>query len=93
MANEKQHKLKTLFVGTRGVKEYRESINTYIAKTEKVIEIGCEWGTKSELIHPKCAQLIATDISLECIERARGMRPDIHFETLDVLSSTHFGRH
>jgi len=84
MANEKQYKLKTLFVGARGVEEYRESINTYISKTDKVLEIGCEWGTTSELIHPKCAQLIATDISLKCIERARKMRPDIHFETLDV---------
>lgn len=84
MANEKQYKLKTLFVGTRGVDEYRESINTYISKTDKVLEIGCEWGTTSEIIYPKCAQLIATDISLKCIERAREMRPDIHFETLDV---------
>ncbi len=84
MANENQYKIQTLFVGTRGVKEFRESINTYISKTDKVLEIGCEWGTASVLIHPKCAQLIATDISLKCIERAREMRPDIHFETLDV---------
>jgi hypothetical protein len=48
------------------------------------LEVGCEWGTTSELIHPKCGILIATDISEKCIERAREMRPQIRFETLDV---------
>jgi len=28
--------------------------------------------------------LIATDISLDCIKRARNLRPDIRFEVLDV---------
>ncbi|MBN1373758.1 class I SAM-dependent methyltransferase [Candidatus Dojkabacteria bacterium] len=84
MANEKQYKLRTLFVGTRGVEEYRESISTYVSEKDKVLEIGCEWGTTSKLIYPKCSQLIATDISPKCIERARKMYPEIHFETLDV---------
>lgn len=84
MANEKQYKLKTLFIGTRGVKEYRASINKYIQPTDKVLEIGCEWGTTSELIYQLCKNLIATDISLKCIERARKMRPNIRFEVLDV---------
>lgn len=84
MANEKQYKLKTLFVGTRGVKEYRASIDEYVKHQDKVLEIGCEWGTTSELLYPKCDTLLATDISLKCIKRAREMRPDIRFETLDV---------
>ncbi|MCA9374961.1 class I SAM-dependent methyltransferase [Candidatus Dojkabacteria bacterium] len=84
MANEKQYRYRTVFVATRGVKEYRASINQYINRHDIVLEIGCEWGTTSELIYPKCKQLIATDISSECILRAKQMRSEIHFETLDV---------
>jgi len=84
MANEQQYKLKTLLVGTRGVKEYRASIAKYIQPSDCILEIGCEWGTTSEILYEKCKNLIATDISLECIQKAREMRPEIRFETLDV---------
>lgn len=84
MANDKQFRLKTLFVGTRGVKEYRESIQKYVQSDDCILEIGCEWGTTSELIYQKCKNLLATDVSQKCIDRARQMRPDIRFETLDV---------
>ena len=85
MANEQQYKLKTLFVGTRGVDEYRATIEKYVEPGDRILEIGCEWGTTSELIFEKCQNLLATDINLKCIERAREMRPQIQFETLDVF--------
>lgn len=84
MANDKQFRLKTLYIGTRGVDEYRASILRFIRPSDKVLEIGCEWGTTSELLFQKCQNLIATDVSLKCIEKAREMRPSIQFETLDV---------
>jgi len=86
MANEQQYKLKTLLVGTRGVAEYRASIAQYIFPNDCVLEIGCEWGTTSELLVSKCKTLLATDVSIECIEKARLMRPNILFETLDVYN-------
>jgi tRNA/tmRNA/rRNA uracil-C5-methylase (TrmA/RlmC/RlmD family) len=96
MANEKQFKLKTKFVATRGVAEYRESIAEWVNKDDEVLEIGCEWGTTSVFIAPACKSLIATDISLECIERARKKHPHIRFETLDafdVLAAQQLGSH
>lgn len=84
MANDRQFKTKTLFVATRGVAEYRKSIDEYIKPNDIVLEIGCEWGTTSELILPKCKQLIATDVSQECIDRGKQMRPNIDFRVLDV---------
>jgi predicted TPR repeat methyltransferase len=84
MANENQFKLKTLFIGTRGVQEYRASIQTYIDPEDRVLEVGCEWGTTSEFLFARCNNLIATDISLDCIKKAREIRSHIHFETLDV---------
>lgn len=86
MANEKQYKLKCLFVATRGVEEYRASIEKYLSKWDKVLEIGCEWGTTSELIYNKTQNLIATDISDECLIKARELRPNIDFRALDVYN-------
>lgn len=84
MANDQQFKLKCLFIGTRGVHEYRASIKKYIEATDRVLEIGCEWGTTSTLLYEQCKNLIATDIRAKCIDRARNMRPEIRFEVLDV---------
>jgi len=85
MANEKQFKLKTKFIGTRGVKEYRESISEWVNKDDVVLEIGCEWGTTTVLIAPHCREVIGADVSQECIERARQKHPGIRFEVLDAF--------
>ncbi len=86
MANENQFKLKTLYIATRGVAEYRQTIEQWIKPTDSVLEIGCEWGTTSVLIHEKCKNLIATDISADCIQKAREKYPQIRFETLDAFN-------
>jgi hypothetical protein len=86
MANENQYKLRTKFVATRGVGEYRQTIQTWVTAQDVVLEIGCEWGTTSVLIHERCKNLIATDISLDCIEVGRIKYPQIRFETLDAFN-------
>jgi len=60
-----------------------------------VLEIGCEWGTTTAQIAPHCKEIIGTDISPECIERARQKHPDIRFEVLDafdVRAALDFGK-
>ncbi len=84
MANEKQFKLNTVFVGTRGVQEYRQTIATWVHPDDVVLEIGCEWGTTTALIAPHCCQVIGTDVSPDCIRRARQLHPSIRFEVLDA---------
>lgn len=73
----------TEFIATRGVKEYRATIPTWVNAEDTVLEIGCEWGTTTTLIAPYCKKVVGTDISLKCIERARERHPDLHFEVLD----------
>jgi hypothetical protein len=85
MANEKQFKLKTVFVGTRGVKEYRESIAEWVKPDDVVLEIGCEWGVTTALLATRCKEVIGTDISADCIKRAREMHPGLRFEVLDAF--------
>lgn len=83
MANEKQFKLDTKFIGTRNVKEYRETISVCVNKNDLVLEIGCEWGTTTTILAQYCKEVIGTDVSSDCIKRAREMYPNLHFEVLD----------
>ena len=85
MGNEKQFKTKTKFVATRGVKEYRETIATWVTGRDVVLEIGCEWGTTTTLIAPHCKEVIGVDIGADCIERARAKHPELRFEVLDAF--------
>ena len=85
MANERPFRLRTKFVAARGVKEYRATIAEWVGPDDVVLEIGCEWGTTTALIAERCKQVIGTDVSAECIERARQMRPGLRFEVLDAF--------
>lgn len=86
MANENQYKTTTKYIATRGVKEYRKAALEWIKPSDKVLEIGCEWGTSSALLFGHCHTYIATDISSECIERAKQKYPKINFAVLDVFN-------
>ena len=83
MSNERQYKTHTKFIATRGVKEYRATIPFWVNEQDIVLEIGCEWGTTTALIAPRCQEVVGTDISPDCIARARSSRPAIRFEVLD----------
>ena len=65
------------------MKEYRATIPQWVRGDDVVLEIGCEWGTTTVMIAPHCKSVLGTDISADCIERARQMHPGIRFEVLD----------
>jgi trans-aconitate methyltransferase len=85
MANDRQFQTHSRLVATWGVKPYRETIDAIVQPSDSVLEIGCEWGTTSVLIHERAAQLLATDVSTRCIERARELHPCVEFQTLDAF--------
>src|SRR5262245_44352064 len=85
MANDHQFKLRTQFIATRGVKEYRATIPTIVQAKDVVLELGCEWGSTTRLIAPYALDIIGTDISAEAIQRARLQHPTLHFEVLDAF--------
>lgn len=95
MSRHKPTSLTTRFVLTAGVREYRETIAEWVGPDDVVLEVGCEWGATSALLAPRCKELVATDISPECIERARREHPGIRFEVLDgfdVRAALELGR-
>jgi trans-aconitate methyltransferase len=85
MANEPAFKLRTQFIATRGVKEYRATIPAWVRPDDSVLEIGCEWGTTTALLAPHCREVIGADISPQCIARARRYHPDLTFAVLDAF--------
>jgi hypothetical protein len=42
MANDRQFKVDTRFVATRGVSEYRASVSRVVGPDDLVLELGCE---------------------------------------------------
>jgi predicted TPR repeat methyltransferase len=83
--NERQFKLRTKFVATRDVKEYRATIPVWVNEHDVVLEIGCEWGTTTRVIAQHCKEVIGADISPACIDRAKSKHPDLRFEVLDAF--------
>lgn len=94
LAKQSQAWQKTKFVGTRGVEEFRATIPVWVNSEDTVLEIGCEWGTTTQLMVPVAKSVIGTDISSKCIEQAKNLYPHITFDTLDgfdVLAASKFG--
>jgi hypothetical protein len=85
MANERQFRIRTRFIATRGVEEYRATIPHLVEPDDAVMELGCEWGTTTVLLATRTTDVLGTDVSSECIERARKMHPHIRFEVLDAF--------
>ncbi len=85
MGNDSQFRPRTRYVATRGVFEYRQTIATVVTADDVVLELGCEWGTTSVLLAAACKHVIGTDISRDCIDRARRSHPGIRFEVLDAF--------
>jgi SAM-dependent methyltransferase len=83
MANDRQFRVRTDFVAARDVHEYRATIPTWVDAQDAVLEIGCEWGTTTRLIAERAGAVVGTDVSADCIERARRENPGIRFEVLD----------
>ncbi len=96
MANEKQFKLLTKYIATRGVDEYRQTVRVLVKPDDAVLEIGCEKGTTSDILSRATKHLIATDISDDCVAMARERYPHIRFEALDafdIRSAMRLGAH
>lgn len=85
MPNNQQFKLRTKFIGARDVHEYRQTIAAWVTPEDTILEIGCEWGTTTMKLAPACHRVIGTDVSQDCIDRARREHPECEFAVLDAF--------
>ena len=56
-----------------------------VTPEDVVLELGCEWGTTTAFLARHCREVIGTDVSRECIQRARCTHPGLRFEVLDAF--------
>ena len=87
MPNNQQFKLRTKFIGTRDVHEYRQTIAAWVDEQDTILEIGCEWGTTTVKLAPACQRVVGTDVSQDCIDRARKQYPECEFAVLDAFDA------
>jgi hypothetical protein len=85
VANEQQFKLRTRFIATRGVQEYRATIPYLVQQQDMVLELGCAWGSTTHMLAAHCHMVIGTDVSPVCIARAQHEYPQLTFAVLDAF--------
>jgi Methyltransferase domain len=85
MANEQQFKLRTQFIATRGVQEYRATIPYLVQQQDVVLELGCAWGSTTYMLATHSHMVIGTDVSPVCIARAQQEHPELTFAVLDAF--------
>jgi trans-aconitate methyltransferase len=85
MANDQQLKLRTRFIATRGVQEYRATIPLVVQSRDVVLELGCAWGGATRILAQHCPDVVGTDVSPSCIARARQDHPELTFAVLDAF--------
>lgn len=85
MANDNQFRTRTVFIATRGVREYRATISQVLRPEDFVLEVGCGWGTTTALLAQRAGGVLATDVSRVCVARARAAHPDIEFKAVDAF--------
>lgn len=85
MANDQQFPTRTLYIATRGVKEYRATIPQLVHPSDSVLELGCEWGSTTALLAGRAGLVIGSDVSREVVKLARVKHPGIRFEVLDAF--------
>jgi hypothetical protein len=47
--------------------------------------VGCEWGTTTALLARRAHSVLGTDVSRECVARARSQHPGLAFGPLDAF--------
>lgn len=72
----------TKYVLTKGVKEYRETIPHYVNENDVVVEIGCAWGTTTDILDKYAKKVVGIDKG-DSLPTAIETYPHIQFERLD----------
>ena len=65
----------TRYVATVGVKEYRQTIPVTVDKDDFVVEVGCHFGTSTEILHQYAKHCIGADVGNKIIKEAQSKYP------------------
>ena len=64
-------------------KQYREASFIYVNPDDVCLEVGCNEGVTTAMLHEHCRQVVGVDMSQATIDAARAKFPHVRFEVLD----------
>ncbi len=73
-----------VIVGARGVREYRSCIDTVVRPGDRVLELGCHFGTTTALLANAGSYALGVDVGTSIIASAKEQHPAIDFMVGDA---------
>ena len=73
-----------VIVGARGVREYRNCIDTVVRPGDRVLELGCHFGTTTALLANAGSYALGIDVGTSIIAKAKEEHPGVEFMVGDA---------
>ena len=73
-----------VIVGARGVREYRSCIDTVVRPGDRVLEVGCHFGTTTAMLANAGGYALGVDVGTSIIASAKEQHPTIDFKVGDA---------
>ena len=73
-----------VMVGARGVREYRSCIDTVVRPGDRVLELGCHFGTTTAMLANAASYALGVDVGTSIIAKAKEEHPGVDFMVGDA---------
>ena len=73
-----------VIVGARGVREYRNCIDTVVRPGDRVLELGCHFGTTTAMLANAASYALGVDVGTSIIAKAKEEHPGVDFMVGDA---------
>ena len=82
--NTRIYEAQPVLVGARGVREYRNCIETVVRPGDRVLELGCHFGTTTAILANAGGYALGIDVGTSIIASAKEQHPTIDFMVGDA---------
>ena len=82
--NTRIYEAQPVIVGARGVREYRNCIDTVVRPGDRVLELGCHFGTTTAMLANAGSYALGVDVGTSIIAAAKEQHPTIDFKVGDA---------
>ena len=82
--NTRIYEAQPVIVGARGVREYRNCIDTVVRPGDRVLELGCHFGTTTAMLANAASYALGIDVGTSIIAKAKEEHPLVDFMVGDA---------
>ena len=82
--NTRIYEAQPVLIGARGVREYRNCIDTVVRPDDRVLELGCHFGTTTAMLANAASYALGVDVGTSIIASAKEQHPTIDFKVGDA---------